>query len=261
MDFLVWNVDPNIFSVGSITIRWYGLLFALSFIMAIKIMEWVFKKEGKKVEDVDTLLIYMMIGTIAGARLGHCLFYDPIYYFSNPLKFLAVWEGGLASHGGAIGIILAGYLFTKKLNYNFIWLLDRIVIPAVLSGFFIRLGNLFNSEIIGLQSNLPWAIIFQRIDNIPRHPVQVYESITYLIIFTILFLTYKKYGIKLKEGFLFGLFMVTVFTARFLLEFIKVKQASYSNDFGISTGQLLSLPFVILGLYMIFVYKSKEANG
>ncbi len=261
MDFLVWNVDPNIFSVGSITIRWYGLLFALSFIMAIKIMEWVFKKEGKKVEDVDTLLIYMMIGTIAGARLGHCLFYDPIYYFSNPLKFLAVWEGGLASHGGAIGIILAGYIFAKKLNYNFIWLLDRIVIPAVLSGFFIRLGNLFNSEILGSQSNLPWAIIFQRIDNIPRHPVQVYESISYLIIFTILFSTYKKYGTKLKEGFLFGLFMVTVFTARFILEFIKVKQSAYGNDFGISTGQFLSLPFIILGLYMIFLYKSKEDNG
>jgi len=261
MDYIVWSVDPNLISIGSITIRWYGVLFALSFIMAIKIMEWVFKREDKDVEEIDTLLIYMMVGTIVGARLGHCLFYDPSYYLGNPLKILAVWEGGLASHGGAMGIILAGYLFAKKLKHNFIWLLDRIVIPAVLSGFFIRLGNLFNSEILGSQSNLPWAIIFQRIDNVPRHPVQVYESISYLIIFIILFTTYKKYGTKLKNGFLLGLFMVSVFSVRFLLEFIKVKQSAYTNDFGISTGQFLSIPFFLLGIYMLFVHKSKEANG
>lgn len=262
MDYMIWSVNPNLISMGGITIRWYGVLFALSFIMAIKIMEWVFKRENKNIEEVDSLLIYMMIGTIVGARLGHCLFYDPSYYLSNPLKILKIWEGGLASHGGAMGIILAGYIFSIKFKHNFVWLLDKIVIPAVLSGVFIRLGNLFNSEILGSQTTLPWAIIFNRIDSVPRHPVQVYESMVYLIIFITLFMTYKKFGTKLREGLLLGIFMITVFTARFFLEFVKVKQSAYSNDFGFSTGQFLSIPFILLGVYMIFIYKSKkEANG
>jgi len=260
MDYIVWGVNPNLISIGAITVRWYGVLFALSFIMAIKIMEWVFEREDKDVEEIDSLLIYMMIGTIVGARLGHCLFYDPTYYLSHPFKILAVWEGGLASHGGAMGIILAGYLFSIKFKHNFIWLLDRIVIPAVLSGVFIRLGNLFNSEILGVPSSLPWAIVFERIDNIPRHPVQLYESFVYLIIFITLFMTYKRFGTKLKEGFLLGLFMITVFTARFFLEFVKVKQSAYSNDLGFSTGQFLSIPFILLGIYMIFIYKNKKRS-
>jgi len=257
MDYLIWDIDPILLSMGSIKIHWYGAIFALAFIIGLKIMENIFKKENKNIEELDSGLIYVMVGTVVGARLGHCLFYDPAYYLSNPLEILMIQKGGLASHGGAIGVLIGLYLFAKKYSYSYIWLLDRVVIPTALVGSFIRIGNFFNSEILGDKSEMPWAIIFSRVDNLPRHPAQLYESISYFIIFIILLSIYQKFGTKLKDGFIFGLFMTTIFSARFMIEFIKVRQEAYINDIGLSTGQLLSIPFIILGLYMMIGFKSK----
>jgi len=256
LDYLVWDVDPILFRIGSLSVHWYGFMFAMGFVVGLKIMEYIFKKEGKNLDDIDKGLIYVMVGTVVGARLGHCLFYDPIYYLSNPLEILMIQKGGLASHGGAMGVLLGLYLFAKAQKYSYIWLLDRIVVPTALVGAFIRTGNLFNSEIIGDETRVPWAIIFARVDELPRHPTQLYEAFSYVIIFVILFSIYQKYAAKLKTGFLFGLYMSMTFGARFMIEFVKTKQAHYTTDLMLNTGQMLSIPFILLGLYMMFGFRN-----
>ncbi|MCW8824659.1 MAG: prolipoprotein diacylglyceryl transferase [Ignavibacteriaceae bacterium] len=252
---ITWDVNPEIFSFGPIHIRWYGLLFAASFLIGFQIMTKIFKKENKTEKDLNDLLWYMIIGTVVGARLGHCLFYNPVYYLSNPIEILKVWEGGLASHGAAIGILISLYLFSKKKkNYTMLWTLDRIVIVVALAGSFIRLGNLFNSEIIGKPANVAWAFIFTSIDNVPRHPTQLYESIAYLMIFLILLFIYAKGFEKNKSGLLFGLFLVLVFTFRFFVEFLKEDQSAFEAGMALNMGQLLSIPFVIAGI--VFIVRS-----
>jgi phosphatidylglycerol:prolipoprotein diacylglycerol transferase len=249
---IVWNVDPDILKIGPLTIRYYGLLFALSFFLGYNIIRSVFRRENKPESDLETLLTYMMIGTIAGARLGHCLFYDPVYYLSNPLKILMVWEGGLASHGGAIGILTALYMYSRKRpEQPYLWILDRMVIAIALAGLFIRIGNFFNSEILGIPSDVPWAIIFDRIDSAPRHPAQLYESIAYGSIFVGLYRLYAKLGEKTPKGFLLGLFLISVFGFRIFIEFVKERQASYSAELPLSVGQLLSIPLVIAGVILL----------
>jgi prolipoprotein diacylglyceryl transferase len=253
--FIEWSVSPEIFHLGPVSVRWYGFLFAMAFVAGYIIMSWVFKKEGRPKTDLEQLSVYMIFGTVIGARLGHCLFYNPEYYLSNPIEILKVWEGGLASHGAAIGIIIAIYLFSnKKKNYSMLWVLDRIVIVVALAGTFIRLGNLFNSEIIGIQTDVSWAFIFTSVDDLPRHPAQLYESIAYLIIFIILFLIYYKGIKKNKKGLLFGLFLVLVFTFRFFIEFVKENQSGFEEGLVLNMGQILSIPFVLMGL--IFILKS-----
>ena len=168
--FIEWSVSPEIFHLGPISVRWYGFLFAMAFVAGYIIMTWVFKKEKRPQTDLEQLSVYMIFGTVIWARLGHCLFYNPTYYLANPIEILKVWEGGLASHGAAIGIITAMFLFSKKKKYSLLWILDRIVIVVALGGSFIRLGNLFNSEIIGKQTDVPWAFIFTAVDDLPRHP-------------------------------------------------------------------------------------------
>jgi prolipoprotein diacylglyceryl transferase len=248
------------FSIGPLSVRWYGLLFASAFIFGYKVMQWVYKKENKPVSDVEQLTVYMILGTVIGARLGHCLFYNPDFYLSNPLEILKVWKGGLASHGAAIGIITSLYFFAKKKKVTPLWILDRIVIVVASAGFFIRLGNLFNSEIIGKPAEVPWAFIFTRVDNIPRHPAQLYESIANFIIFLILLFVYKKKQGKLNDGLLFGLFLVLIFTFRFFVEFLKEVQSSFEAGMVLDMGQLLSIPFVILGI--IFIVRSfKKSKG
>lgn len=249
---IVWNVDPDILQIGPLTIRYYGILFALSFYLGYNIIRSVFRREGKPESDLETLLTYMMVGTIAGARLGHCLFYDPGYYLSNPIKILMVWEGGLASHGGAIGILTALYLYTRKRpEQAYLWLVDRIVIAVALAGLFIRLGNFFNSEILGIPSDVAWAIIFDRIDSVPRHPAQLYESIAYGSIFVGLYRLYHKLGAKTPNGFLLGLFLISAFGFRICIEFVKERQAAFSADLPLSMGQLLSIPLVIAGVILL----------
>ena len=184
---IIWEISPEIFTIGPITVRWYGLLFALSFIIGFKIMQGIYKNENKPENDLNDLIWFMILGTIIGARLGHCLFYNPEYYLSNPFEIIKIWRGGLASHGAAIGILTAIYFYSKKKkDQSFLWVMDRIVIGVALAAFFIRMGNLFNSEIIGVPTDLPWAFVFTSVDDIPRHPTQLYEALFYLITFLIL---------------------------------------------------------------------------
>ena len=256
MHHFVWDVGREIGSIGFITLRWYGLLFATGFVVGFYIMRDMYVKEGKPVADLDSLLIYRLLGTVAGARLGHILFYDPAWYFSHPAEIIKVWHGGLASHGGAIGILIALYLYSKKhADQPYLWLLDRIVIPTALAGSFIRLGNFFNSEIIGVPSDVPWTVVFKRAmiegNMLPRHPAQMYESLSYLLIFVLLMVLYRKYGASLPRGLTFGAFLTLVFTARFFVEFVKVRQAAFGETLPLSMGQFLSIPAIIVGLYFL----------
>jgi len=251
LSYITWDVTPELLNIGPFSVRWYGLLFAMAFIAGFKIMQWIYKRENKPESDVEQLVIYVIVGTVIGARLGHCLFYNPEYYLANPLEILMVWKGGLASHGTSIGIPIAIYLYTKKKKVSFLWQMDRVVIVTALGGSLIRLGNLFNSEIIGKPADVPWAFIFTRVDNVPRHPSQLYESIGYLILFLILFFIYKNNYKKLNDGFIFGLFLILLFTFRFFVEFLKEVQEPFEKGLILDMGQLLSVPFVIIGVILI----------
>jgi len=252
VNHFVWSMNPVAFSFGSVHVFWYGMLFATAILAGLHFMKWVYRVEGKNVDDLETMFIYIVIGIVVGARLGHCLFYDPSYYLANPMKIFAVWEGGLASHGGGIGVILALYFFAKKFKLNYLWLLDRVAIPTALFGFFVRMGNFMNSEIVGNPSDVSWAVVFTKIDALPRHPAQLYESFSYLIIFIFLSLLFKYKRSSLKNGTLFSLFLIAIFTVRFLVEFVKVKQADYDTSFlHMSTGQALSVPFLIFGFGLL----------
>jgi prolipoprotein diacylglyceryl transferase len=255
-----WNVSPEIFSIGPLSVRWYGVLFAISFVIGFQIMHWIYKKENKPENDLNDLIWYMILGTVIGARLGHCLFYNPNYYLSHPIEMIKVWQGGLASHGAAIGILIALFLYSrKKKDQPYLWVLDRIVIVAALGGSLIRLGNLFNSEIIGKPADLPWAFVFVQInEKVPRHPAQLYESIAYLITFFALFFYYKKKKGIFKPGYIFGLFLVMVFTFRFLVEFLKENQSSFEKDMLLNMGQILSIPLILVGIYLIIRKQKKE---
>jgi len=246
-----WNADPIAVSIGPLSIHWYGLFFAAAFIVGLQIMGRMYVREGRDRSDLDSLLAYVVIGALVGARLGHCLLYDPAYYLSNPLGILKVWEGGLASHGGVVGILLAVWAYTRTRNQPSLWLLDRIAVPAVLGGAFIRVGNFMNSEIVGMPTIAPWAVIFERLDPLPRHPVQLYEAAAYLLIFAVLFLVYQAEGLRRRQGLLAGTFLVLVFTARFVLEFYKMPQAAYEYGQFLTVGQWLSVPCVLAGLWLL----------
>ncbi len=249
---IVWNIDPEIFHLGPLSVRWYGLLFAMSFFMGYMIFQHFFKKENLKAELLDSLLIYMMVGVVLGARLGHCFFYDFDYYMSNPLEILMIWHGGLASHGAALGILIALWLWSRKEKMEFLWIIDRIVVTAALGAFFIRMGNLFNSEIYGVATDLPWGFIFVRNEEVlPKHPTQIYEALSYLSIFAILIFMYFKNIWFEQRGKIFGFFLITVFTARLLIEFIKNPQSDFESSMVLNMGQLLSLPFIAVGIWLM----------
>lgn len=261
LEFIHWTVNPDLIS-EPLTIRWYGLLFATGFFIGFQLLKYTLKKEGESTEWTDSILIYMVIGTVVGARLGHVFFYDWPYYKNHLSEIPMVWKGGLASHGGAIGIILAMFIFSKfVIKKNVLWILDRIVMPIAFAGILIRLGNLMNHEIVGNPSNLPWAFIFhghptfENPDLIPRHPAQLYEALCYIISFlTLFFLIFKKNTLQ-KTGTTFGWFLILIFTFRFLIEFVKEDQEMYDMAIALNTGQLLSIPFVLLGIYFAFVKK------
>jgi prolipoprotein diacylglyceryl transferase len=258
MEYFVWSANPVALSFGSIHIFWYGILFASAILSGQMLMTWIYKQEGISEKTLEAGFVYALVGIVVGARLGHCFFYDPAYYLSNPLEIFAVWKGGLASHGGGLGMIIAMYLYTKKYKFNFLWLLDRVVISTALFAFFVRMGNFMNSEIVGIPTQVPWAVIFTKIDLIPRHPAQLYEAISYLFIALILFLIYAKYRENLKPGLNFSLFLVLIFVVRIVVEFVKVKQADYDTSFlMMSTGQALSIPFLIFGVGM-FVWSIRK---
>lgn len=261
MQHLIWNVDPLFIEFGFLKIRWYGLMFASGFVVSFMTMQWIYRREGKNLEELDTLLWYMAVATIVGARLGHTLLYDPAYYLANPLKILAIWEGGLASHGATLGIILGLYLYSKHSGDGYLWLLDRVSIPTALAGACIRIGNFFNSEILGTPTDSAWGLVFERIDDLPRHPVQLYEAASYVLIYLLSLLIYRKTCDKPLPGFVFGCFISMLFFARFLLEYFKTEQAMYDNGLMLNTGQLLSIPFVVAGLgFMLWSWRRYQRN-
>ncbi len=252
MQYLVWDTDPILLNLGAVQIRWYGLMFASAFMSSYYFMSWIYKREGKNVDELDRMLWYLAIGTVLGARIVHCLFYDPEYYLANPIRILAIWEGGLASHGALLGIVVSLYLYRIKTRDSFLWLADRIALSCILGASMIRIGNFFNSEILGHVTDVPWAIIFSRVDSLPRHPVQLYESFSYALIFFVLLLAYRKTAHTEMKALILGLDITLIFFARFWLEFFKVRQASYSLDLTLNTGQLLSIPFFLMGVFLIF---------
>ncbi len=257
MHHFIWDINPVIFKWHFLQLRWYGLFFVGSFIVGFWIMKKIFIKEGKDPSTLDDLLIYALIGAIAGARLAHCLFYEPGYYLHHPIEILYVWKGGLASHGGMLGTILAIYIYARKNGYSYIWLLSRMAIPGTLVAASVRFGNFFNSEILGKPSNLPWAVVFKRVSDTPLHPVQLYEAFSYLIIFAVLIWIYKKISPKFSTKLLPGVFLILLFSVRFVLEYFKTEQATYHLAIPLTVGQALSIPFVILGIgWTIWAYKT-----
>jgi len=265
--YIHWNVDPEICKIFGISLRYYGILFVGGLVLCIYILGRIFKNEKIAPEKLEKLSIYALIGIFAGARLGHCLFYEPSYYLSHPLEmFLPIqpksgggytFSGyqGLASHGGTLGLIIALILYSKKTKEPIIKTLDLIAVVAPLGACFIRLANLMNSEIIGIPSNVPWAFIFVREDNLPRHPAQLYEAISYLFIFGIMLCLYMLKREKLQNGFFFGLVISMIFIARFFLEFIKGKQVPFEDQMKFDMGQLLSIPFVLIGIgFIIYAF-------
>lgn len=261
---IVWNLDPTFFKLGPLEVRWYGLLFASAFLLGFTIISNIFKLEKIPESWADKLLIYMMVGVVLGARFGHVFFYDWAYYSANPSEILKIWHGGLASHGGAIGIIIALLLFSKIVSKTSpLWVFDRIMIVVALGAFFIRIGNFMNSEIFGFPTDLPWGVEFVRAKAfyplVPRHPTQIYEALCYLCIFLLLMFVYYKTDYKNKKGFMFGLFLVFAFSARFSIEFLKENQEAFEDAMALNMGQLLSIPFFLAGLYFVF-RKDKDKN-
>ena len=255
---ITWDVNPEIFRIGGFAPRWYGVLFASGFLFGYFIFKRMFRNEGLRDELLDKLTIYSALGTIIGARLGHCLFYEPSYYLSNPLEILMIWKGGLASHGAAIGILLALWLFVRKEKKPYMWILDRIVIVAALAGALIRLGNLMNSEIYGIETTLPWGFVFLRNgETVPKHPTQLYEALAYFIVFFILFRIYWRKKGDFIRGLTFSLFLILVFVFRFFVEFVKEDQVAFEAGMKFNMGQWLSLPFVLIGV-IILVYSLQK---
>ncbi len=356
LNYVIWTFDPAIFTLPftDYAPRWYGVLFALGFILSQQIFFWIFKKEGRPEKDVERITTYMVVATIIGARLGHCLFYNPSYYLSNPIEILKVWEGGLASHGGAIGILLAIYLFCKKYKYRYLWILDRLVIVVALTGAMIRTGNLFNSEMEGTLTNSNIGLVYARatydvlnydeekIEEVSinkggelpsdqpgivpitakieykrgvslemqdkffienqlkstlsrytevrqhvdfgdgplnykmydeggvsfveiyalgkvRHAAQMYEAAYCILLMIILFWLWHKKSDVLPQGFNFALFMIILWSARFIDEFFKMNQEAFEENLTLNMGQILSIPLTIAGIViMVIVYRGSK---
>ncbi|MEZ7507335.1 prolipoprotein diacylglyceryl transferase [Flavobacterium sp. Arc2] len=261
--YINWGFDSEIINIYGFPLKYYGLIFACGLLLCTYILKGIFRRENLKDSAHEALFIYGIVGIFVGARLGHCLFYDFEYYSKNLLEIILpikktlngeykfIGFAGLASHGGTIGLIISLYLFSKKYEMKYLKTLDLIAIVAPLGATFIRLANLMNSEMIGNPTSMPWAFIFKRVDNIPRHPAQLYEAISYFLIFITIFTIYKTKNIKLGNGFLFGLTITLIFIMRILIEFIKINQVDFEKGMSLNMGQILSIPFVLLGLYFV----------
>ena len=262
-----WSVNPEIFALGPLSVRWYGLLFISGFILGWYIFKWFFNREDIPEALLDPLLYTLLIGTIVGARLGHCLFYQPDYYLGSMQGFWEIfmpWKGGLASHGGTIALIFAMIWFARKYgrkyDFDFVWILDHLAIAVCFAATFIRLGNLFNSEIYGDVTNLPWGFIFElRGETLPKHPTQLYEALSYFLLGVALISIYKFKADKVYRGFFIGTFFIGCFGMRFLIEFIKEPQVMFEQNMALNMGQLLSIPFILMGIgLLIYSYKKKQ---
>ena len=261
--FIHWNVDPIFFNIGSFGLRWYSLGFLFAFLFGYIILNKMFKKEGVEEKYLDSFVVYIFLAVLIGARLGHCLFYEPDYFLTGDhwLEMILPFNihtgqftgyQGLASHGAAIGILTAIGLYCHKQRVSPWWILDRLVIVIALGGAFIRLGNLMNSEIYGVETTLPWGFIFERnYEIVPKHPTQLYESLSYFIIFIVCILVYKKKDGKLRSGVLFGWWLIALFGMRLIIEFVKEEQVSFEKGMVLDMGQWLSIPFICLGIVML----------
>lgn len=264
-----WHVDPVLIHIGSLEIRWYSLLFVSGFVIGWYLFKWFFKREGLDQKLLDPLLYTLLIATLVGARIGHCIFYQPDYYLGSWKGFFEIfmpWKGGLASHGGAIAILLAMWWFVshygKKNGFDYLWIMDRLCIAVPIAGCMIRLGNLFNSEIYGDVTELPWGFIFElRGETLPKHPTQLYEALSYLILGLLLIWIYRKFSSKVYRGFFFGAFLVGCFGMRILIEFIKEPQVGFEENMVLNMGQILSIPMVIAGLVLLLYSFSKKKNS
>ena len=270
LDFVTWTANPDLIH-SFITVRWYGLMFAIGFLIGYNVVARIFKHEGAPEKWLGTLLLWTMAGTIIGARLGHVFFYEWDLYSNNPIHILYIWEGGLASHGGAIGVIVGVLCFSwitaKK---NPIWTFDRLVIPVALVGGLIRLGNLMNHEIYGHATDLPWAFRFitnihawqngaEPVFSAPSHPTQLYEAGCYFVLFALLMWMYWRKNAETRPGLIFGVFLIGIFLPRLLIEFVKNNQVEWEADMMLNMGQILSIPFIIAGICLI-IYSLSRPN-
>ena len=267
LDSITWTASPELFSAGPVTVRWYGLMFAIGFLVGYEIVYRIFRHEGAKENWVGSLFIYVVVATILGARLGHVFFYDWAYYSQHLGDIPKIWEGGLASHGGTLGIMLAIWLYSRLVTRKpMLWTLDRLVVPVGFVAALIRIGNLMNHEIYGGETSMPWG--FRFIENVgqwmqgaepvftaPCHPTQIYEALFYLLTFAVCLLMYWRWRCQEREGLIFGVFMLGIFVPRFFIEYIKNVQEPWEiamrASYGIDQGQLLSIPFIVLGIVLI----------
>lgn len=299
--FVNWDVNPLIFKIGGLSLRWYGLLFVSGFVFGYWLFTRFFRKEGLPTKPLlDPMLYMLLLCALIGARLGHIIFYEPDYYLSNPAEILKVWKGGLASHGGAIAVVFGVIWYAKKYggkyHFDFMWIVDRLAVAIPFAGMAIRLGNLMNSEIYGVQTSLPWGFVFVR-DGMtePHHPTQIYEALSYLVIGIVLLVLYNaitRKGLEIRDrrakeaagtrdpkakaeirsaeaaelgaigiyrGFIFGLFLILLFTARFLIEYVKENQVAAEAGRILNNGQLLSIPFIVTGIaVIIWSFRTKK---
>ena len=272
LNFVTWNVSPEIFTIGGFSLRYYSAFFAIGFILAYFIIRHYYQKENIPQKELDRLTVFVVLGGILGARLGHCIFYETSHFLTSehwiemilpfsfsPFKFTGYQ--GLASHGGAIGVLVAVFIFKfKSKQEGFLAILDKIVIPTGFVGALIRFGNLMNSEIYGYPTNLPWGFLFVRNgDSLPCHPTQIYEALCYIVVSVVLIMLYKRKNLAEKHGFMLGLFLVMVFTARFFIEFMKQNQEAFEEGMSLNMGQILSIPAVLFGIgLVIYSFRKKK---
>ena len=276
LSYILWNPDLVAFHIGSFSLRWYSLCWLLGLLAAYLIVRRLYKEQKIRPELFDPLFIYCFVGILIGSRLGHCLFYEPGYFLSSfkhmvemilPIRFLAdgSWRftgyEGLASHGGTIGLIIALWLYVRRTKVNLWRVLDNVAIATPVTACLIRLGNLMNSEIIGKVTDVPWAFVFERVDMLPRHPGQLYEAVAYAVFFFIGWYFYRKRPERVGTGFFFGMCITLIFTARFFIEFTKDIQEAFEASMALNMGQLLSLPFIALGLVCMFNHKLMKRLG
>jgi phosphatidylglycerol---prolipoprotein diacylglyceryl transferase len=264
LNYIAWNPDPVMFQLGSLSVRWYSVLLAAGFFSGYLVARDMFRREGVDRFVLESYGIWLIIGILVGGRLGHCLFYEFDYYMQHPIEMIKPWEGtlgknavftglsGFSSHGWIIGVILALWINSRLKRVPVLWALDIFAIGGVLAGAFVRIGNLVNSEIVGNPSGVPWAFVFPNLDNLPRHPAQLYESAAYVLIFIFTYLYYRKKKHTVPNGTYFGWVLIYVFASRFVIEFFKRDQVAVEAGMVLNLGQWLSIPFMITGIFLIF---------
>lgn len=261
LEYILWDIKPIAFKISDFGLRWYGLLLATGFLMSYLTVRKIFLIEKISIQIFNNIAIQTLIWGLIGARLGHVLFYEPLYFFEHPIEIIKVWHGGLASHGATISIIILIFYLSKKHTTSIYWFFDRFAIGIPIAAAFIRIGNLMNSEIIGKPTSLPWAFIFTKEDNFARHPAQIYEAIVYFLLFIFLIFYYKKLKFKIPSKRIIAIFFIVVFLSRFIIEFVKAEQVDFEKNMHLNIGQILSIPFIIMGLYLFIIsYKHTKID-